>query len=209
MSVSKPKTTTSQASVVNTTNIGVEDVSGISIIGDGNRVTSTDYGAIDAAGNFANAALDVGLEALRMGSDNLDRSLSFAGRATDAIVDVNRGAFDFGSSVVSDALSSQRDAVREISQFGGVAIGEVAGANREALNAVLDAGSGVLDFARDIFSSSAQGQANLAQQNLTGLTALAKQTSESGDDRVTRVAMYAFLAVAAVFIIPKLAEKFG
>lgn len=193
MSHSENKPKTSQTSSTTVTNLNVQDTEGVTVVGDGNSVTTTDYGAIGAA-------LDVGLEALRLGGDNLDRSLSFAGRSVDAIVDVNRGAFDFGRDALGANVDVSRNAIAEISDFGGLAIGEVSSANRVAVDAVLDAGAGVLDFARDIFSDSIRAQSDLTDANLTGLTSLARQTSESADDRVTRTAGYAFAAVAVVVI---------
>lgn len=199
-SENKPKTSQTSSTVV--TNLNVQDTEGVTVVGDGNTVT--DHGAVAAA-------LDVGIEALRLGGDGLDSSLSFAGRSVDAIVDVNRGAFDFGRDALDANSDISRTAIAEIADFGGRALGEVSTFGRDALGEVSDfgrdsmesvlrAGEGVLDFARDIFADSLDAQKGLTESNLTGLTTLAKQTSESADDRVTRTAGYAFAAIAVVMI---------
>lgn len=133
-----------------------------------NSVHTSDFGAVQAA-------LDIGLEALRMGGENLTTSADLAGRGLDTALDATRSALDFSESVVGSNERLARDSILAISDFGGVALGEVT------------------NFARD-----------LTEANLSGLTSLARQTSESADDRVSRVAMYAFAAIAAVFVLPAL-----
>lgn len=204
MSGSSSRTQNTQQSSTQVTNINLQDTDGVAIAGSGNTVTTTDHGALDLAGRFVNSALDVGIEALRMGQTNLDTAASLAGRGLDTALDATRSALDFGESTVRSNEALATEAMRNIVDFGGVALGEVSGISREAISSVLDAGQGVLDFATGIFDSALRSQQDLTAQNLSGLTALARQTSESADDRVSRTAMYAFAAIAAVFVLPAL-----
>lgn len=179
-SENKPKTT--QTSSTQVTNINLQDTEGVTIVGDGNQVTSTDYGAI-------NSAIDIGLEALQMGQTNLDTAASLAGRGLDTALDATRSALDFSDSVVRSNERVASDSIQRIADFGGVALGES------------------LDFARDVFEGAGSALRNVTESNIAGLTSLAKQTSESADDRVSRTAMYAFAAIAAVFVLPALFGK--
>ena len=172
-SENKPKSTQTTSNVV--TNLNIQDTDGVTVVGDGNTVT--DFGAI-------NAALDIGIEALRMGDANLRTASDLAGRGLDTALDATRSALDFSDSVVSSNESIARDSIQHIADFGGVALGES------------------LDFARDVFEGAGNALKDVTQTNLEGLTSLARQTSESADDRVSRVAMYAFAAIAAVFVLP-------
>lgn len=184
-SENKPKST--QTSSTSVTNFNLQDTEGVAVAGTGNsvRVTQTDYGALSAAGDFANAALDVGVEALRLGNDNLGTASQLAGRGLDTALDATRGALSFGEHVVDSNETIARDAMQGVSDVGGAA----------------------LDFAGNIFDRALSAQSGLASANIGGLTQLAKQTSSSADDRVTRTAMYALMAMAAVFVLPKLVEK--
>jgi len=187
-----------QSTTNDVTNLNVQDTEGVTVVGSSNTITTTDFGAIDAARDFANSALDVGVEALRLGSDTADRTIDFAGRS---IAD----AYSYGRDAIDSNVDVSRNAIAEISDFGGMAIGEVSSfgetALRTSVDSVLSAGEGVLDFARDIFADSIRAQGDLTQSNLTGLTALAKQTSESADDRVTRTAGYAFAAIGVIAVV--------
>jgi hypothetical protein len=179
-----------QSTTNDVTNLNVQDTEGVTIAGSDNvSVTTTDFGAIDAA-------LDIGLEALRMGQTNLDTAASLAGRGLDTALDATRGALDFSDSVVRTNERVASDAIERIADFGGVALGEVRGF-----------GDSALDFASGVFDRALNAQADLAGANLQGLTQLARQTSESADDRVSRTAMYAFAALAAVFVLPPLLQR--
>jgi hypothetical protein len=72
-----------------------------------------------------------------------------------------------------------------------------------AIDAISDAGAGVLDWASNLFDNALTQQSKLADQNLSGLQTLAMQTSASSDDRLQKVVIYALFAVAAIFVLPK------
>lgn len=144
-----------------------------------NSVRTSDFGAIQAA-------LDIGIEALRMGESNVATAADLAGRGLDTALDATRGALDFSESVVNSNESVARESIQRISDFGGVALGES------------------LDFARDVFEGAGSALREVTQSNLEGLGQLAQQTTASSDDRVAKIAGYALLAVAAAFVLPAL-----
>jgi hypothetical protein len=182
MSHSENKPKTSQSSVVNTTNLNVQDTEGVTLIGDSNQVTTTDFGAIQAAG-------ELGYEALRMGNDALRTGADLAGRGLD-------NAFDFGRSTVSDAFTFGTRSLDSVTAFADEALATNAGVSRDALDFASEVGGGVLDFAR-----------NLVGDTVSGLQSLSMQTSQSSDDRVAKIALYAFVAVAAVLVLPKMFDS--
>lgn len=179
MSVAKPKTTTSQASTVNTTNLNVQDTEGVTVVGSGNAITTTDFGAIETAGEVSREALELGRSGLNIGAD-------LAGRGLD-------NAFAFGSDTVSDAFSFGTRSLDSVTDFADSALQTNVGVTRDALDFAGEAGAGVLDFAR-----------SLVGDTVTGLKDLSMQTSASTDDRVAKVALYAFVAVAAAIVLPQL-----
>ena len=160
--------TASSSTTTNTTTTNID-----------NSVHTSDFGAIQAA-------LDIGIEALRMGESNFDSAANLAGRGLDTVLDVTSRALDTTDSAVRSNEAIASESMQRIAEFGGVALGES------------------FDFARDVVSGAGSAVADAVRTNIEGLQSLAHQTSESSDDRVTRVAMYAFAAIAAVFILPKL-----
>jgi hypothetical protein len=184
-----------------------EGTDGVAIGGDGNTVQVVD-------GGLVNAAADIGLEALELGRDSVEAAIDFAGRGQDNALAASRGALAFGETAISanervvrGGFDFAGDALSEVATFGGRAIGEVADFGGLAINQLRDAQIAGFDFASDLFDSALSAQANLTESNLDGLGQLAQQTSASADDRVTKVALYAFLAIAAVFVLPKLFER--
>lgn len=230
---SDKKTTTT--SIVTT--IGLENIEGPAVVGDSNVVTYTDQGSIAAAHDLGLEALRLGQSNLTTAADLAGRAVDAGGQATrDALAfggDVSREAFGFGGAIARDALGEVSRAnerslaevadfghrsLAEISTFGGRAIGEVADVSGRALGevssfgdraitALSDAQAGVLDFARDLFGGATAAQEKLVSSNIEGLTGLARQTSESADDRVTRVVGYLALAAAAAFVLPAILRR--
>lgn len=167
-----------------------------------NSVHTSDMGAIAAAFEHGQAALD-------LGRDSLDTAANFAGRAGDQ-----------AGAVASQSLANSRDALRDsldfgdavlqrFAEFGDTALASYEGISSDALNRVTESSRGAFDFARDLFGAANDATSRLAADNLSGLTSLAQQTSASSDDRVTKIALYALVAVAAVFILPRIFGKGG
>lgn len=189
MSHSENKPKTSQSSTVNTTNLNVQDTEGVTVVGDANQITTTDYGALQMAG-------EIGYEALRMGSENLRTGADLAGRGLDAAFDFGRStvgsAFDFGS----DAFAFGTRSLDSVTGFADSALQSNVGVSRDALDFASEVGGGVLDFAK-----------GLVGDTVKGLQDLSMQTSSTSDDRVAKIAMYAFAAVAAAVVLPKIFSK--
>ena len=123
-------------------------------------VSTTDFGAVDAA-------TDVSREALDLGRSAVDGAYDFAGRGMD-------NAFDFARGTNRDAMD-----------FAGDALGTVAG---------------LADMTRE-------SSRELVGDTIAGFKSLAMQTSASTDDRVAKIAMYAFAAVAALVILPQIFKR--
>lgn len=193
MSVAKPKTTTSQASTVNTTNLNVQDTEGLTVVGDSNAITTTDFGAIERAGEVSRAALDLGRDSLHIGADlagrGLDNAFAFGS-------DTVAGAFNFGRDVASDGFSFGTRSLDTVADFADSSLSVNAGLARDSLDFARDVGGGVLDFAK-----------GLVGDTVSGLQSLSMQTSSTSDDRVAKIATYAFIAVAALVVLPKLFSK--
>lgn len=178
-----------QHSSTQVSNLNLQDVEGITLLNSaGAQITTTDHGAIAGA-------LDVGIEALRLGGDVVSDGMSLAGRGFDAAEDMTRATLDSNIAVTREALRFSEGAVGDALGFGRDALDLTGATTRDALQRITEFGDlaleGSLAFARD-----------LTDANLTGLTALAQQTSASADDRVTKTAMYAFAAVAAIMVLP-------
>lgn len=190
---SSQSNTTNEQTTVNQVDNRVFDLSGdgaLLVSGAGANITTTDHGAISAATDISRAALDIGRSAFQSGADvaiaGLDNALSLADASSERVARFASDALDANSALASETLASQ------------------SGLAGSAIDAVSDATSGVLDFAAGLFGDALGAQKQLTDQNLTGLTALAKQTSASADDRVQNVALYAFIAVAAILILPRI-----
>lgn len=179
MTGGRSRTQNEQTSTTQVTNLNVQDTEGVTIANSsGVTITQTDFGALAAA-------QDIGTEALRLGADNLETAANLAGRSLDTAEFAVRGAFDFGETAIGSQETIARDAISEIAEFGERALEMITGGFGDALGA----------------------QSRLTEQNLGGLTALARETSESADDRVSRTALFAFAAIAAIFVLPALFGK--
>lgn len=174
-SENKPKSTQTTSNVV--TNLNIQDTEGVTVVGDGNIVSSTDYGAI-------NAALDIGVEALQMGQSNLQTAADLAGRGLDTALDFASRALDTTDSAVRSNEAIASESMQRIAEFGGVALGESFG------------------FARDVVSGAGSAVADAVRTNIEGLQSLARQTSEGADDKVAKIAMYAVIGVVAALALP-------
>jgi len=189
-------TTTQNTTQVQESQVGVSDSAGAVTagqVGGDFTVVTTDQGALATALDISRAATDLGRAGIESGEqvataglDVVNNAIGSADQSAARVAQFAYDALDANSSLAKATLDSQSD---------------VAG---RALNAVSDAGSKVLDFAAQLFEDATSAQSNLTDQNLQGLTTLAKQTSASADDRVQKVALYAFVAIAAVLVLPRL-----
>lgn len=184
-------------------------VSSINLTGGGKKsqtnldVSLSDYGAIAGGLEAAAKAFDFGGDAFLFGRDAMSGSYGFG---ADALGTVDRSV-DALLSTSRDASASSAQSLVEGYDFGRSALNYASDQASDALKAVGDANFNVLDFAKSLFDQVTGANQTLTQSNLTGLTGLAKQTSASADDRVTKVAGYALLAIAAAMVLPAIIGK--
>lgn len=161
-----------------------------------NRVYQSDFGAVEAGTGVANRAvdaltdissdaLDLGRDGLAAGTDNLNLGLGFAEK-------VYGDSLAFGGDAI-DAIASNSDSALD---FG-----------RDALGRLADNQDSALDFLSNLVDSFGMNAQKFTDQAIAGFETLAVKSSESADDRVGKVAIWAFVAVAAIMIVPAFARK--
>lgn len=153
----------------------------ITLEGTGNTVntTVTDFDALRTAGEISSDAIALGREGIISGFD-------FAGRGLDT------------------AIGAVRETSKDAMDFAEF----LSGRSLDTVTGLADSyGSGLADTTREAFDFADRGLttiASLVGDAVGGFGELAMQTSASTDDRVGKVAMYAFIAVAAVIVLPQL-----
>jgi hypothetical protein len=188
-----------QTQQTTTSNLNLQETSGITLadIGGPVNLTTTDFDAVSMAG-------ELGTQAIDLGRRSVDNVVDFAGRGVDSIVgatrDVNRDSLDFAGQALDTVADFADSGRRDSLDFATGALDKsfnFAGQSLEAATQfATDAGGSVLDFARDMVGNT-----------VSGFKELTMQTSASTDDRVAKVALYAFAAVAASVVLPKLFAK--
>lgn len=179
MSSSSARTSTAQTQTTNTQNLNLQDTSGITLANSsGNTIVTTDLGAISAA-------TDISRDALALGQSALDSGNQVAIASINSAADSAESSADRVARFATDSLESQSDLATQ------------------AINSVMDAGAGVLEFASGLFSDALSSQQKLTDQNIAGLTTLATQNSATSEDRIQKIVLYAIVAAAAIFILPK------
>jgi hypothetical protein len=130
-------------------------------------------------------------------SGNTYNTLSDSG-AIKAASDIAGGAFGLAGAGLDNARAAAAGSIN----FAGTAIGQLADANANSLDVLKGLVSGAFDssktLARDVIAANKEATATA----ISGFGSLAQQNSQSSDDRVQKVALYALVAVAAVFILP-------
>lgn len=138
-------------------------------------------------------------------SSNTTVNQSIDAGALKTAESITKGSFGLVGAGLDNAQAASAGALA----FGKSALEQVADANASSLDVLAGLVSGAFDnsktIARDALAASAQATSDAA----AGFGALAKQTSASTDDRVGKVAMYAFAALAAVFVLPALFKRGG
>lgn len=188
--------TSSQTTNQQTTNNAVDNrvfgEGSISLEGTGNTVnhTTTDFDALRTAGEISSDAIALGREGIVSGFDFAGRGLD---TAINAVRDTSRDSMDFAEFLSGRSLDS-------VTGIADSAISQVAGTSREAfdfadrsLTTVAGLAEGVGTFAKDLVSDT-----------VAGFKDLTMQTSASSDDRVTKIATYAVIAVVLAMVLPAL-----
>lgn len=185
-------TTNNTQTTTNTVDNRVFGEGAITLEGSGNTVnqTMTDFDALRTAGEISADAIALGREGFITGADLAGRGID---TAIGAVRDTSRDAMDFAEFLSGRSLDTvtgladsyatrTADTTREAFDFADRSLSTVAGLAGD-----------VGTFAKDLVGDTVQGFKDLTMQ-----------TSASTDDRVGKVALYAFIAVAAVIVLPQL-----
>lgn len=173
-----------------------------------NRVYTSDFGAIQEGADVAREALrtgenvfldlgnlaeSLGIEAIRGSGEQLNRGLDFAQNAYET-------SLGFGRDVTSDAVNAVADTANR-------SIDTLSASQSESLGFISDLVNGLFGFAGDTIDKVGAQAETLAGQSIEGNQSLARATSESADDKVTRLGGYALAAIAAIFVVPAIFGK--
>jgi len=113
---------------------------------------------------------------------------------------VDAGALKTAGDIASGAYALGTSALG----LSGSALQTVAKANTDSLGLLAGLVSGAIDNSKTLTRDALDASAKSVSQAITGFSTLAAQNSQSSDDRVQKVALYALLAVAAVMVLPAL-----
>jgi hypothetical protein len=148
--------------------------------------------------------------------NSASRSASSSNSTTTYNVDNSVRTSDFGA--IAGAVEISKDAL----ELGGTAVDRSTELAGRGLNFARDVNADSLDFAGDIAGTAIDRIADFAESGqatvidaaggifdraLASIGTLATQTSASTDDRVAKVATYAFLATAAAVILPAVLRR--
>jgi len=192
------QTSTTTNNYVQNTSIGLSDVEGGAIVGEGNTVNYLDGGAIGAGAEIAR-------QSLLLSSDT-------ARAALDSIRDQASGGFAFADTVNSRSLNFADSALSNVNNFFTDALSfSSAASDREqqtflsSLNRIGEQANESTNFAKDIFGRSLdavtgvlkEGQAQLGT-TVSNLNTIAREQSTSNDERVQAIASQAIKAAGLI-----------
>lgn len=140
------------------------------------------------------------------------RSSSNSSSSTTYNVDNSITTGDFGAisgavEISKEALQLGSDAVESSERLAGRGIDLAGDVTRDTFDFSSDAIARIADFAEAGNRTFVESAAGLVDKSLRSIGELALQTSASTDDRVTKVATYAFLAAAAAVVLPAVFNK--
>lgn len=148
--------------------------------------------------------------------NSTNRSASSSSSSTTYNVDNSVRTSDFGA--IAGAVEISKEAL----QLGGDAVNRSTELAGRGLDFAQDVNADSLDFASDLTGTALERIADLAESGQSGvidaagslfdravssISDLAMQTSQSTDDRVAKVAVYAFLAAAAAVVLPAVFKR--
>lgn len=158
--------------------------------------------ALDLGARANDNATDLGYSAIRTAEYLGGRGIDAAEFASANTLVATRDALDFGARSLAGVLDAvdmgyayADNATARASNFAADAMLAGSGLARDAV-------SDALDYGRSMYSAAIGANQATTAANLSGLTALARETSASADDRVSKVAVYALMAVAAAMVLP-------
>ena len=113
---------------------------------------------------------------------------------------VDPGALEAAKNIAAGAYGLGSQALN----LSGSSLQTVAKVNSDSLGLLAGLVSGAIDNSKTLTRDALASNKESVQQAISGFSTLAKQNSASSDDRVQTVALYAFAALAAVFVLPAL-----
>lgn len=146
-SKSRSETKQSQSTSNLSQQINLEDIGGSAIVGDGNNVNYSDYGAIEIGGNVAMRSLqtvgEVVDDSYQLVGGTVNKAIDSVNNTVDDSYQLVGGAFnkafDFGAGNVDDVLTFAAGAQIEANSIANEAMADAAAARREASIAQQDA----------------------------------------------------------------------
>lgn len=200
MSSSSAKTSSSQQQTTDTENLNLQSTSGVTVVGS-SGVTLTDQGAIKAG-------VDIGKSAINLGASGIDAGVAVATQGLDAARAAYTGSLSLVGDVTSQAIAAANASGDRVSRFAldslDVNSDLARTLNATSINAVTQAGAGVLDFARSLFTSALSANNSVVSQDIAGVNTLAAQVSQSSqqsiNDAVVKLVTVVAVAGAAVLI---------
>ncbi|AVJ51879.1 hypothetical protein [Pseudoalteromonas phage Cr39582] len=173
------KSTSNQTTNNENTNIATQgDNLGAVINGNGNSVTMTDHGLVDALVDIGGYMSDSTQAAFGAASDMAYSSTEFAGQAItdgfDYAEGINRDSLDMAEGVNRDSLNFGRDAL----DFGSDALEF----GSDALSVTGDLMTDAMQYSSDAMLASIEGNAGLAGQVIDANTAMTGQSLNFGLD---------------------------
>lgn len=117
---------------------------------------------------------------------------------------IDGGALKEAGAAIAGGLELARKATSGALDFGTNAVDQIARLNSNSLDLFAELTQGAFDSARSLARDSMDANARATTAAVEGFGALAKQSSESTDDKVSKVAAYGLVAIAAILILPAL-----
>ena len=162
MSSSSSKTQSTQQQTTQTTNLNLQDTGGVTVANStGTRITTTDQGTVKAAADISQSAISLGKSAIDANTAVTNAGLDFAGAAY-------AGGLNFATDLSGIAVDSANQSADRVGRY-----------DQAALGAVVDANTGILSFASNLFDDALSSQHALVDQNIGAVSNLASQVSQS------------------------------
>jgi hypothetical protein len=176
----------------------LQDTGGVTVANStGTRITTTDQGTVKVAADISKAALNLGQSAL-------DSNVSVVNAGLDHALAAYQSGLSFAGDTVGMAIDSANQSGDRVERFASDALDTNSDLAKTTIGAVTDANSNILNFASSLFDDALGAQHALTDQNLSAVSGLASQVSQSAtqstNDAVTKLATIVAIAVAAVFI---------
>lgn len=186
MSVSKPKSTTNEATSQSSKNLSLTDTSGITVGETGGDLTiiNTDQNAFDIVSEIARGAVDAGQS---LAEEGFSTAEYFAKLFNDSSTYAQGAAYDFSAGFGDKAFSTVDRAVGTIQDSNTRALDSITSSNENALdilsNTFKGAFQGITDFVGGL-QEKAQSQLG---STVEALNAIAVENNKSSDQRIAEI----------------------